>query len=80
MALPFESAGYCTRTHGLLTNLSRFNPKISVQTRLGYPLDKGKLRHLSEDDVKPEFTVDGLIYGYEKTVDRGLQMQMKSIH
>ena len=72
MALPFESAGYCTRTHGLLTNLSRFNPKISVQTRLGYPLDKGKLRHLSEDDVKPEFTVDGLIYGYEKTVDPGI--------
>lgn len=72
MALPFESAGYCTRTHGLLTNLSRFNPNISVQTRLGYPLDKGKLRHLSEDDVKPEFTVDGLIYGYEKAVDQGI--------
>ena len=59
MALPFESAGYCTRTHGLLTNLSRFNSRISVQTRLGYPLDKGKLRHLSEDDVKPQFTIDG---------------------
>lgn len=72
MALPFESAGYCTRTHGLLTNLSRFNPKISVQARLGYPLDKGKLRHLSEDDVKPEFTVDGLIYGYEKALDQGI--------
>lgn len=72
MALPFESAGYCTRTHGLLTNFSRFNPNISVQTRLGYPLDKGKLRHLSEGDVKPEFNVDGLIYAYETAVDRGI--------
>ena len=61
-----------TRTHGLLTNLSRFNPKISVQTRLGYPLDKGKLRHLSEEDVKSEFTVDGLVYGYEKALDLGI--------
>jgi len=72
MALPFESAGYCTRTHGLLTNLSRYNPNISVQTRLGYPLDKGKLRHLSEDDVKPKFNVDGLIYAYETAVDPGI--------
>ena len=28
MALPFESAGYCTRTHGLLTNLSQLNPML----------------------------------------------------
>ena len=72
MALPFESAGYCTRTHGLLTNLSRINPQISVQTRLGYPLDKGKLRHLSEDDVEPSITIDGLLYGFEKGVDKGI--------
>jgi glycosyltransferase involved in cell wall biosynthesis len=72
MALPFESAGYCTRTHGLLTNLSSFNPEVSVQTRLGYPLDKGKLRHLEEDDVKPQFAIDGLVYGYEQAIDPGI--------
>ena len=72
MALPFESAGYCTRTHGLLTNLSNLNPLISVQTRLGYPLDKGKLRHLTEDDVEKEFQIDGLTYHYHKTKDVGI--------
>jgi len=72
MALPFESAGYCTRTHGLLTNLAKYNPKVSVQTRLGYPLDKGKLRHLNEDDVKSNFTIDGLVYSYEKAIDPGI--------
>ena len=52
MSLPFESAGYCTRTHGLLTNLKQFNPNIRVQNRFGYPLDKGKLRHLTLDVVQ----------------------------
>ncbi len=72
MSLPFESAGYCTRTHGLLTNLLNFNPKISVQTRLGYPLDKGKLRHLTEEDVKAQYVIDGLTYTYEQGVDPGI--------
>ncbi len=62
MALPFESAGYCTRTHGLLTNLQKINGDVSVQTRLGYPLDKGKLRHLSENDVQGQYEIDGLTY------------------
>ncbi|MEK9651584.1 MAG: glycosyltransferase family 4 protein, partial [Poseidonia sp.] len=72
MALPFESAGYCTRTHGLLTNLQRRNPNISVQTRLGYPLDKTKLDHLDFDDVQEQYEIDGLTYRYHKASDEGI--------
>ena len=72
MALPFESAGYCTRTHGLLTNLVELNPHVAVQTRLGYPLDKGKLKHLVEEDVKGQFKIDGLKYNYHTSSDAGI--------
>ena len=72
MALPFESAGYCTRTHGLLTNLAHLNPHVAVQTRLGYPLDKGKLKHLSMEDVKGQFKIDGLKYHYHTSPDTGI--------
>jgi glycosyltransferase involved in cell wall biosynthesis/spore maturation protein CgeB len=72
MSLPFESAGYCTRTHGLLTNLLTYNPSVSVQSRLGYPRDKGKLRHLTETDVEPSYVVDGLTYRFETVEDKGV--------
>ena len=72
MALPFESAGYCTRTHGLLTNLSQLNPDVVVQARLGYPLDKGKLNHLAEKDIKGQFKIDGLRYNYHTSSDAGI--------
>lgn len=72
MALPFESAGYCTRTHGLLTNLVELNPHVAVQTRLGYPLDKGKLKHLTEEDIKGQFKIDGLKYHYHTSPDAGI--------
>tara|TARA_B110001452_G_scaffold267604_1_gene278399 strand:+ start:4802 stop:10123 length:5322 start_codon:yes stop_codon:yes gene_type:complete len=73
MALPFESAGYCTRTHGLLTNLSQINPNIAIQTRLGYPLDKGKLKHLTDADVKETFKIDGMKYNYHTSLDEGIR-------
>ena len=73
MALPFESAGYCTRTHGLLTNLSQYNANITIQTRLGYPLDKGKLKHLTDADVKKTFKIDGMRYNYHTSLDEGIR-------
>ena len=54
MSLPFETAGYCTRTHGLLTNLLTYNTEIKVQNRFAYPLDKGKLKHLKLEEVTEE--------------------------
>jgi len=72
MSLPFESAGYCTRTHGLLTNLKQFNPNLKVQSRFGYPLDKGKLRHLTLEDVDSKVKLDGLEYGFDKIKDKGI--------
>ena len=72
MSLPFESAGYCTRTHGLLTNLLNSNQELVVQSRYGYPLDKGKLRHLTPDDVQPRMEIDGLTYCFDRDQDLGI--------
>ena len=72
MSLPFESAGYCTRTHGLMTNLLSYNSKVKVQSRFAYPLDKGKLKHLKLDEVIEEQTIDGLRYGFDRIKDVGI--------
>jgi glycosyltransferase involved in cell wall biosynthesis/spore maturation protein CgeB len=72
MSLPFESAGYCTRTHGLLTNLLGLNSGITVHGRFGYPLDKGKLRHLAVEDVVEKIDIDGLTYRFDRDIDLGI--------
>ena len=72
MSLPFESAGYCTRTHGLLTNLLANNSELLVQSRYGYPLDKGKLRHITPDEVPKRVVIDGLTYSFDKDEDLGI--------
>jgi glycosyltransferase involved in cell wall biosynthesis len=38
-SLPYASAGYATRTHGLLAALARDDWQVHAATRLGYPYD-----------------------------------------
>ena len=38
--LPYNSGGYATRSHGLLTGVSKFGWKMNGVSRLGYPKDK----------------------------------------
>jgi len=38
--LPYNSGGYASRTHGLLTNISNYGWDIHGVSRLGYPEDK----------------------------------------
>lgn len=59
-SLPYHSAGYSTRTHGLLTGLRRLGWDVRGVTRLGYPYDMPKMADLggiSDTDV-----VDGVPY------------------
>lgn len=39
-SLPYDSAGYATRTHGILTSLRQLGWEAGGVTRLGYPIDK----------------------------------------
>lgn len=53
-SLPFHSAGYSIRTHGLLSELSRRGYHMEGVTRLGYPYDMpglGGLPSIDQSDV-----------------------------
>lgn len=39
-SLPWDSQGYATRSHGLLTGVNRHGWKVDALTRLGYPFDR----------------------------------------
>lgn len=39
-SLPFSSAGYATRSHGLISNISKLGFPIAGVTRPGYPFDR----------------------------------------
>jgi glycosyltransferase involved in cell wall biosynthesis len=59
-SLPYASAGYATRTHGLLSALVRSGWDVHGVTRLGYPYDRwdiGDDRH-----VRPVDVIDGVAY------------------
>jgi glycosyltransferase involved in cell wall biosynthesis len=59
-SLPYSSAGYATRTQGLLTALVRDGWDVHGVTRFGYPYDtweSGDLRH-----VEPVDDIDGVHY------------------
>ncbi len=43
-SLPYDSGGYASRTHGLLSNIAAVGWRISGVTRLGYPQDRKKHR------------------------------------
>lgn len=55
--LPYNSGGYATRSHGLLTNVSEFGWNINGVSRLGYPWDKMPEKKSMGKDI-----VDGISY------------------
>lgn len=59
-SLPYNSAGYATRTHGLLSGLNRAGWDVDGVTRLGYPYDMPGKDDLP--DVPPRDEVDGVDY------------------
>lgn len=59
-SLPYHSAGYATRTHGLLTALRDLGWNIRGVTRLGYPYDMPKYEQ--HGDIAAVDIVDGVPY------------------
>ncbi len=59
-SLPYHSAGYSTRTHGLLTGLRGRGWDVRGVTRLGYPYDMPKMADLGE--IGAVDVVDGVPY------------------
>lgn len=59
-SLPYHSAGYSTRTHGLLSGLRGLGWGVQGVTRLGYPYDMPKMAELGE--IAPLNVVDGVPY------------------
>lgn len=66
MSLPYDTAGYSTRTHSILRNLKEYD--VDAYTRLGYPFDLIKSRNKYEsihNDSKyliHHVSYDGVIY------------------
>jgi len=59
-SLPYHSAGYATRTQGLLSSLNAEGWKVRALTRLGYPFDTAG--HKDLDRVPQRTTVGGVEY------------------
>ena len=59
-SLPYHSAGYSTRTHGLLSGLRDQGWDVRGVTRLGYPYDMPKMQDLGP--IGPTDVVDGVPY------------------
>lgn len=59
-SLPYHSAGYSTRTHGLLTSLNNFGWDVDGVTRLGYPYDMPGMENIP--DVPKTSQVDNVTY------------------
>jgi glycosyltransferase involved in cell wall biosynthesis len=71
-SLPHHSAGYATRTHGLLSELNRSQYNVEGLTRLGYPYDmpgREGLGIISATDV-----VDNVSYSHLST-SPGLELK-----
>ncbi|MFF2824134.1 glycosyltransferase [Arthrobacter koreensis] len=71
-ALPYHSAGYATRTHGLLSGLNRSGFDVEGVTRLGYPFDMPGKADLGPIDSS--HLVDGVTYSHLST-QPGLEMK-----
>jgi len=59
-SLPYNSAGYATRTHGLLRELNSLGWDVDGVTRLGYPYDMPGKDDLP--DVPAQDRIDGVDY------------------
>lgn len=59
-SLPYHSAGYSTRTHGLLSGLRGLGWDVQGVTRLGYPYDMPKMADSGE--IPSMDVVDGVPY------------------
>lgn len=71
-SLPYNSAGYATRTHGLLTAIADLGWNIQGVTRLGYPFDMPKFSELN--DIAPVDHVDGIPY-HRLSIQNQLEMK-----
>ena len=59
-SLPYNSAGYATRTHGLLQELNNLGWNVDGVTRLGYPYDMPGKDDLP--DIPAQDLIDGVDY------------------
>lgn len=59
-SLPWDSQGYATRSHGLLTGVNRHGWKVDALTRLGYPFDRHS--KVSTSDGSTPTVIDGVTY------------------
>ncbi|PQZ83531.1 glycosyltransferase family 4 protein [Arthrobacter sp. MYb222] len=59
-SLPYHSAGYATRTHGLLSELNRTDWTVDGVTRLGYPYDMPGMAELG--GIPSSNMIDGVSY------------------
>ncbi|MFC7375403.1 glycosyltransferase [Brachybacterium sp. GCM10030268] len=67
-SLPHNSAGYATRTHGLLSELNRIGWDVDGVTRLGYPYDmpgKAEISEVAAHDVVGNVDYRRLLKGRE---------------
>ena len=67
-SLPYNSAGYATRTHGLLSELNRAGWDVDGVTRLGYPYDmpgKAELPDVPMQEVVGDVDYRRLLAGRE---------------
>ena len=81
-SLPYNSGGYATRTHGLLSSINEIGDfKTMGLSRPGYPSDHGK--HISKalpSYIPPSNVVDNVKYFRLKTETRSSKMLMKQYH
>ena len=56
----------------MLTNLKQFNPTSGCRIDSVTRWIKGKLRHLTLEDVDSKVSIDGLEYGFDKIKDKGI--------
>lgn len=59
--LPYNSGGYATRSHGLLTGVHSFGWNIQGVSRLGYPWDKMSEKEFNALDIVDEITYHTLM-------------------
>lgn len=59
-SLPYHSAGYSTRTHGLLKSLKAMGWQMDPVTRLGYPYDMPNFKNLG--NIPDNDLIDGINY------------------